>query len=158
MWAFMSKLLETAGFPRRWDCGVAWTEEPSLGWLHIGSDIATSAAYFAVPLVVAHFVQRRRNLKLPGVFYVFVALIFFSCGTGHLVEATIFWWPGKIVPGSVNRELGSTLDLISTFAKLSGAKLPADRALDSYDLSKVLIDDRPSPRKEFVFYRNERKS
>ncbi len=75
---------------------------------------------------------------------------------GGMREPTIFWWPGKIVPGSVNRELGSTLDLISTFAKLSGATVPGDRPLDSYDLSTVLLDDRPSPRREFVFYRDEK--
>ena len=90
---FITRIFDSSGFPPRWSCGEAWSQEPWLGWLHIACDIATFAAYCAVPCVVVHFVTRHRNVKFPVVFYVFLGLIFFSCGTVHLIEAGIFWWP-----------------------------------------------------------------
>lgn len=64
---------------------------------------------------------------------------------------TIFWGPGNIVPGVVT-EMGSTLDLMHTFAALSGTEIPSDRKMDSYDLSPVLKGEGPSPRKEFHYW------
>ena len=84
---------DTTGFPARWSCGSAWAEEPWIGWLHILSDIVIFAAYFAVPIVVIYFTRQRDDLKFPPIFYVFLGMIFFSCGTVHLIEASIFWWP-----------------------------------------------------------------
>ncbi len=93
MWDFLSRVFDTAGFPARWNCGEAWSEQTWVGWMHIASDIATFFAYYAVPCVVVYFVARHQNVKFPRIFYVFLGLIFFSCGTVHLVEAGIFWWP-----------------------------------------------------------------
>ena len=64
-----------------------------MGWIHIGSDIATFLAYFAVPCVVAYYVLQKADLKFTKVFWIFLGLIFFSCGAVHLIEAGIFWWP-----------------------------------------------------------------
>ncbi len=49
--------------------------------LHIISDLATFVAYYAVPCVVVFFVARHKNVKFPRIFYIFLGLIFFSCGT-----------------------------------------------------------------------------
>ena len=84
---------DTYGFPARWLCGSAWHESAWLGWLHIVADFFTFLAYYAVPLVTIYFVRQRRNLKFPPIFYVFLAAIFLTCGTVHLLEAIIFWWP-----------------------------------------------------------------
>lgn len=64
---------------------------------------------------------------------------------------TIFWSPGLVQP-SVVTDLGSTLDLIHTFASLSGTSIPDDRTMDSYDLSPVLKGVGASPRKEFFYW------
>lgn len=87
---FFGKLVDTAGFPARWNCGTAWT--PFLGWLHILSDLAIFGAYFAIPLSLLFFVFRRRDVPLRGVFWLFAAFIL-SCGVTHLIEAIIFWEP-----------------------------------------------------------------
>ncbi len=92
-------LFDTSGFPARWFCGPAWAEEPWIGWLHICSDIVIFAAYAAVPIVVMYFVRQRDDLKFPPIFFGFLAMIFFSCGTVHLIEAVIFWWPIYKVSG-----------------------------------------------------------
>ena len=93
MWEFATNFFSIDGFPPRWQCGEAWTEEPWLGWMHILSDIAIFLAYYAVPVVVIGSMWRRTDVRLPKVFYWFLAFIFFSCGTVHLVEAFIFWYP-----------------------------------------------------------------
>ena len=90
MFDFFRLLFDTNGFPARWDCGEAWT--PALGWLHIVSDVLIWGAYTAIPIVLGYFVIRRRDVPFPKIFWLFVAFIF-ACGTGHLIEATIFWQP-----------------------------------------------------------------
>ena len=92
MFSFLFKIFDPSGFPPRWQCGTAWSVDPWLGWLHICSDAVTFAAYYAVPCVVMYFVLRRRDVRFPPVFYVFLGLVFLSCGTVHLIEAAIFWW------------------------------------------------------------------
>lgn len=66
---------------------------------------------------------------------------------------TIFWWPGKVAPRVVT-DLGSTLDLMATFAGLTGAKKPSDRKFDSYDLSPVLFGTGAGPRQEMFYWTN----
>jgi len=65
----------------------------------------------------------------------------------------IFWWPGKISPGVV-MDMGSTLDLFSTFTSIVGKDLPQDRIYDGYDLSPVLFENGKSPRNEIFYYRD----
>ena len=86
---FLSRLFDPTGFPARWNCGL-WTAEH--GWLHIASDIATWAAYMAIPIALGLFVWRRRDIPFPRIFWLFGAFIF-ACGTGHLIEAVMFWHP-----------------------------------------------------------------
>lgn len=71
---------------------------------------------------------------------------------GGMRVPTLFWWPGKIKAGTVVTELGSTLDLMATFASLTDAKLPEDRTLDSLDLTPVLLGSGSSPRDTMFFY------
>lgn len=70
---------------------------------------------------------------------------------GQRVPA-IFWWPGAIPAGSTVTRMGSTLDMMATLAAISGARLPADRALDSLDLSPALRGESESPRGEFFYW------
>lgn len=64
---------------------------------------------------------------------------------------TIFWGPGRVKPGMVT-EMGSTLDLLPTFAALAGTNAPTDRKMDGFDLSPVLSGEGKSPRKEFHYW------
>ena len=75
-----------------------------------------------------------------------------STWEGGMREPGIFWWPGKIAPGVIT-DLGSTLDLFTTFSKIAGAKLPKDRILDGVDLSPTLFEQKKSPRKSLLYYR-----
>ncbi|MEO1526527.1 MAG: PAS domain S-box protein [Planctomycetota bacterium] len=86
---FFANLFETDSFPARWYCG-SWTS--ALGWLHICSDVATFLAYMAIPFVIFFFLRKRPDIQFPRLYYWFAAFIF-ACGTVHLIEAVIFWFP-----------------------------------------------------------------
>ncbi|HCS51608.1 MAG TPA: hypothetical protein DIW81_08450, partial [Planctomycetaceae bacterium] len=94
---FFGNLFETSSYPARWNCG-SWT--PIEGWLHIVSDIGIFAAYFAIPLALVYFVLKRRDRPFFGVFILFAAFIML-CGTSHLIEAIIFYYPIYRVAGLV---------------------------------------------------------
>lgn len=64
----------------------------------------------------------------------------------------IFWWPGTI-RSSVVADIGSTLDLLPTLARLAGVEPPTDRVLDGYDLGPVLRGSARSPRQTMFYYR-----
>ncbi len=74
---------------------------------------------------------------------------------GGMRVPAIFRWPGTIPPGVVT-DLGATLDLLPTLAALAGARAPADRELDGYDLSAVLRGQARSPRQDVFYYRGPR--
>jgi PAS domain S-box-containing protein len=94
---FWTKLLDTSDFPARWNCG-RWTE--AHGWLHILSDLGVWSAYFAIPAILAYFMVRRKDLPFRKVFLLFAAFILL-CGTTHLMEAIIFWWPAYRLAGLI---------------------------------------------------------
>ena len=76
-----------------------------------------------------------------------------STWEGGMREPTLFWWPGKIKPGVV-MEMGSTLDLLPTFAAITGASTPPAQ-LDGHDLSSVLLGNGNSPRDTMFYYHGE---
>jgi PAS domain S-box-containing protein len=94
---FLSRLFDTSDFPARWRCGN-WT--PGHGWLHILSDLGVWSAYLAIPCVLGYFHLRRKDLPFRNIFLLFAAFIL-ACGTTHLIEAAIFWWPAYRLAGVV---------------------------------------------------------
>lgn len=82
-------LFDTSDFPPRWTCGT-WT--PLHGWVHIVADAAIWGAYTMIPAVLAYFILKRRDVPFPRIFWLF-CLFILSCGTNHLMESAIFWWP-----------------------------------------------------------------
>lgn len=60
-------------------------------------------------------------------------------------------WPGKIDAGSTSDEMMFIADFYRTLAALGGARVPADRPLDSFDMTGVLLRGEPGPREEIVF-------
>jgi len=71
---------------------------------------------------------------------------------GGMRVPCIFWSPGNVNPKTV-MDMGTTMDLFTTFSKLGGASIPEDRKIDGIDLSKVLFRTGKSPREEVYYYR-----
>lgn len=63
--------------------------------------------------------------------------------------------PGIIPPGSVNAEMVTSMDLMPTFVKLAGGKMPADRIIDGKDIEDLLRmkPGAVSPHKVHYFYK-----
>ncbi len=97
---FLARLFDPSGFPARWQCGSGWTDTLWLGWLHILSDLGVWSAYLAIPLVLGYFLLRRKDLPFRKIFLLFGAFIL-ACGTTHLMEAIIFWWPAYRLAGVI---------------------------------------------------------
>jgi PAS domain S-box-containing protein len=94
---FLTHLFDTSGFPSRWNCGN-WSA--AHGWLHILSDLGVWSAYVAIPCVLAYFVIRRKDIPFRSIFWLFGAFIL-ACGTTHLMEVLIFWWPAYRLAGLI---------------------------------------------------------
>ena len=75
-----------------------------------------------------------------------------STWEGGMREPGIFWGPGIVKPGVVT-DLGSTMDLFTTFSKMAGASIPNDRIIDGIDLRETLQNLNPSPRQSILYYR-----
>ena len=69
-------------------------------------------------------------------------------------EPTIMRWPGKIPAGSVCDEPASTMDILPTIAKLTGAQLPA-HTIDGKDIWPLMSDKTgaKSPHEALFYYR-----
>jgi two-component sensor histidine kinase len=89
MFDFFTHLLDTSAFSPRWSCGN-WTA--GHGWLHILSDVGVWSAHLTIPCVLAYFLLRRKDFPFRTVLWLFGAFIL-ACGTTHLMEALVFWWP-----------------------------------------------------------------
>ncbi|MCX6998036.1 MAG: sulfatase-like hydrolase/transferase [Kiritimatiellaeota bacterium] len=74
---------------------------------------------------------------------------------GHMRTPFLAWWPGTIPAGIVSGQVGVTVDLLPTLAKLCGGSLSGN-PIDGVDISAVFLDPEKavSPRK-FVYYKGE---
>ena len=57
-------------------------------------------------------------------------------------------WPGQIAPGTVRSDVAQHLDMFATIAAATGAQVPTDRKMDSFNLLGT------GPRREVTFWRS----
>ena len=74
---------------------------------------------------------------------------------GHMRVPTVAWWPGQIPAGSVSDEIAATIDMLPTFAALTGATLPTDRIIDGHDISSLLLQPGVKSPHEILYYEYE---
>jgi arylsulfatase A len=60
-------------------------------------------------------------------------------------------WPGKIPAGAECDEVAATIDMLPTFAKIAGGKVPMDRVIDGKDISELLFA-KPGAKSPHEFY------
>lgn len=76
---------------------------------------------------------------------------------GGMRVPTLAWWPGQIPAGTVSNEIMTTMDVLPTFAHLSGGCLPADRKIDGHNVWPILSGqpNAKSPYEAFYYYQME---
>lgn len=131
---FFKQLLDTSDWPPRWHCGT-WSDFH--GWLYIFSDLAIWLAYFIIPVIIIWYIQKKHNVPFLPVFWLFGAFIIL-CGSTHLLDAVIFWWPAYRLSGFL-RFLTAIVSFITVFAVIRD--LP--KALSLQDT----IEDNPENEK-----------
>ncbi|MGI9244273.1 MAG: arylsulfatase [Verrucomicrobiales bacterium] len=75
---------------------------------------------------------------------------------GALRQAAFAWWPGTVPAGRVTDEPWAFWDLLPTFAKLAGAKLPDGYQTDGHSLVKFLKGGQAPERDYFYWELHER--
>jgi arylsulfatase A-like enzyme len=77
-----------------------------------------------------------------------------STWEGGMREPAVCRWPGKIPAGKTCDELSSTMDLLPTFARLTGTKPPRDRIIDGRDIWPLMAGKKGarSPHEAFYYY------
>src|SRR5262249_49727652 len=80
--------------------GVCLLWRPDLLSLHVLSDSAIAFAYYSIPLALAVFVWRRRDLAFSWVFVLFAVFIL-GCGTTHWFEVWTLWHPDYATQGLI---------------------------------------------------------
>lgn len=82
----------------------------------------------------------------------------YDTSEGAMRMPCVMRWPGKIPAGVVNDALCSTMDMLPTFAAITGAQLPA-RQIDGHDITSILLDAKrvksPWDDDGFFFYHME---
>ena len=86
---FFEQLFSADNWPARWHIGT-WTELH--GWMYIGSDLASGAAFFVIVVALIQFLRKKPHLRIPPVYYLFGAFILFN-GITSIMDAILFWWP-----------------------------------------------------------------
>jgi len=82
----------------------------------------------------------------------------FQTYEGGMREPTIMRWPGKIPAGTECSEIASTIDMLPTLARLTGATVPTDRVIDGKDIWPLMAGHRgaTTPHQAYCYYRGTR--
>ena len=73
---------------------------------------------------------------------------------GGVRVPTILWGPGRVPEGTTCDSIASTLDVLPTFAALSGAELPRDRVIDGENIEHLFHGhfDKATADKAYFYY------
>jgi PAS domain S-box-containing protein len=162
MFSFFLDLFDTDGFPPRRQCGPAWSESPGLAWLHIFSDLAIWSAYFTIPAILVYFAARKKDLPFKAVFLLFGAFIL-ACGTTHLMDATIFYWPAYRLSGLIKFitaavSWGTVFALIPNVPKVLRMRTPEALEREVLERTRELFAANEALKSEIAERKNAEKS
>jgi signal transduction histidine kinase len=89
MLEYLTRLFGERGMAPHGYC-LFW--DPGLIWTHVVSDALIGLAYFSIPVVLARFLAKRRDVEFGWVVWLFAAFIM-ACGVTHLVSIFVLWVP-----------------------------------------------------------------
>lgn len=72
--------------------GQCYKWEPGVLWSHVLSDLLIATAYFSIPVALAYFMYKRKDLKFRFIFLLF-ALFITACGITHAMSVVTTWIP-----------------------------------------------------------------
>jgi two-component system NtrC family sensor kinase len=114
MLTFLQNLLSSEAFVPHGHCYLWKTQ---LVLLNVISDSLIGLAYYSIPLLLVHIVNKRKDLPFNSIFFLFGSFIV-SCGTGHLIDIWTLWHPTYWLSGSV-KALTATVSVFTALVLLS---------------------------------------
>ena len=97
MFDYFQRLLGERGLAPHGFC-LLW--DPALIWTHVVADALIGLAYFSIPVFIAYFLTRRRDVAFGWVIWLFAAFIL-ACGTTHFLSIWTLWHPDYGIEGLV---------------------------------------------------------
>jgi signal transduction histidine kinase len=94
---YFQRLLGERGLAPHGFC-LLW--DPALIWTHVVADALIVVAYFSIPVAIAYFLTRRRDVAFGWVVWMFAAFIM-ACGTTHFLSIWTLWHPDYGVEGLI---------------------------------------------------------
>ena len=89
MFDYFRSLLESDALSPHGIC-LLW--RPELIWTHAVSDAFIGLAYFSIPIALAYFVSKRRDVVFGWMFWAFAVFIM-ACGVTHFISIWTLWVP-----------------------------------------------------------------
>ena len=80
-------------------------QKPALILLHVVSDGLIALAYLSIPVALALFVKRRKDLVFSRIFVLFAAFIL-ACAATHLMDIWTLWHPDYLAQGLIKAMTG----------------------------------------------------
>ena len=96
MLAFATGFLRADFLPHGW----CYRWDPSIVFLHVGSDLLIALAYYFIPFGLIYIVRRRGDMVYPWMFWLF-GLFILACGTTHFMNVLTVWQPWYRLDGIV---------------------------------------------------------
>jgi signal transduction histidine kinase len=97
MFEYLQQTLSDQGLAPHGYC-LLW--EPRLIWTHVVADALIGLAYFSIPIVLARFLTKRRDVQFGFVVWMFAAFIM-ACGATHFISILTLWVPAYGFEGGV---------------------------------------------------------
>ncbi len=105
-WLFDPSGLTPHGFCLLWQPGLIWT--------YATADVGIGIAYFTIPIGLAWFARRRRDLVYGRILWLFAAFILL-CGTTHWLDVLTLWVPAYGLEAAV-KTATALVSLVTAFA------------------------------------------
>lgn len=70
----------------------SFNNQEAVFWMHVVGDIVTAIAFYIIPILLAYFTWKKKNLKYKPLFWLFSAFIML-CGTTYILAVIGMWEP-----------------------------------------------------------------
>ncbi|MBD2102432.1 histidine kinase dimerization/phosphoacceptor domain -containing protein [Leptolyngbya sp. FACHB-261] len=124
--------------------GHCYLWNPGLVSLHVLADLLIALSYYAIPIGLLSFIQKRRDVPFPSIFSLFGAFII-CCGTTHLLAIWTLWQPSYWLSGSVKAvtavvSLYTALELVPLIPQALALPNPTQLATANQDLQNQIAE------------------